>query len=123
MTARISQTLDVFVQERRTTQLYLSLRQCQATDLSTDVGTHDWDHSGCDHSRRLLPTRAAVRSLPDSVVEKVTSAIDQVTMSPRTAGNSDAPGSSSASSELQNDPAEASSPSTPEVTPPEPPTS
>jgi hypothetical protein len=113
---RQRQTLDVFVQERRQTQLWYAMRECDAVDLSTELGEHRWDHSACDHSKRLMAERAEVRTLPDAVIEKVQDAIDGVTINPRAAGNSDAPASSSGSSEPASAEAEDSTPSTPAAT-------
>lgn len=111
-------TLDVFMQERRTTQLYFALRECDAKDLGTAPGEHRWDHADCDHSQRLCQERAAVRRLPDVLIERAIDVIDGITINPRAAGNLDAPGSSSASSE-QPSVAEGSTASTPAETSPE----
>lgn len=109
-------TMDVFMQERRTTQLFFALRECNAVDIATDLATHDWDHTACDHSKRLLAERKDVRTLPDSVIELAIDAIDNMTMSARAAGNSAAPASSSVSSEPASAVAEDSTRSTPAAT-------
>lgn len=120
---RSGQTIDVFMQERRTTQMFLALRECDAVDVSTDVKARKWDHSKCDHSKRLMSERSQVNNLPDVLVEKFIDAIDSVSVSPRQAGNSDAPASSSASLEPSSAAEATSRPSTPEATPPVVPTS
>lgn len=104
---RQRETLDVFMQERRTTQLYFALRECLATDVGTTLA-RVWDHAKCDHSTRLLIDRDEVRTLPEQVIEKAITAIDDITIPQREAGNSDAPASSSDSSE-QSRPAEGTS--------------
>jgi hypothetical protein len=113
---RQRQTMDVFMAERRVTQLYFSMRECAATDLSTEIGKHEWDHSNCDHSKRLLDERAQARKLPDAVIEKIEDELDDMTINPRAAGNSGAPASSSASSEPASAEAAGSTPSTPAAT-------
>lgn len=114
---RDAATMDVFMAERRVTQLYYAMRACEAVDVSTGLDQHQWDHSACDHSVRLCDDRAQVYSLPDVVQEKVIAALEAVTVPARAAGNSDAPASSSASSE-PSAPAEAdSTPSSPDATP------
>lgn len=111
---RERQTLDLFMAERRITELWIALRVCQATEVGRrEDGSLIWDHSTCNHSERLLEERKAVKSLPPAVVEKCVDAIDSLTMSPREAGNSDAPASSSASSEPSNGVAADLTPSTP----------
>ena len=120
---RQRETTDVFVEERRLTQLYYALRVCDAVDTSTSVGTHSWDHAGCDHTQRLVAERSEIKRLPESVLAKAIDAIDGVTVTPREAGNSDAPASSSASSEQSSAAEAASTPSTQGETPSAVPTS
>lgn len=120
---RERETLDVFMQERRTTQMFFALRECKALDVGTETGRQVWDHSICDHSIRLLQSRAEVRKLPDVAMTKFIDAIDGITVSDRDAGNSDAPVSSSAPSEPSRPAEEASTPSTPVAASPEPLTS
>jgi hypothetical protein len=102
-------SLDEFMEERRVTELYFALRVCQAT---RDGNTYD--HAPCDHSQRALEAREQVRGLPEQVIEKSIEALDQLNVTPRDAGNSDAPVSSSAPSEQPSVP-EDSTPSTPEA--------
>lgn len=99
-----------FLNEYRTTELYYALRDCQAKP-----GDSGWDHSTCSHRTRLCDSRAEVRELPEGLIVKVREAITLLNMTPRDAGNSDAPASSSASSEQPSAP-EASTPSTPTET-------
>lgn len=120
---RHRQTLDVFMAERSATQIYFAMRVCKATDVGTEIGQHKWDHAGCDHSEKYLDERKDVRALPEAVLAKITDAIDEQTVNPRVAGNSDAPASSSASLEPASAPEAASTPSTPEETSPALPTS
>lgn len=96
---RERETTDVFMAEQRITQLYLAMRECSATDVSTTADVRKWDHSSCDHSKRLMAERQLVRRLPDEVTRKVAAAIEELRVSVRQAGKSDAPPSSSGSSE------------------------
>ena len=100
-----------FLSEYRTTELYYALRDCVATP-NENLG---WDHAKCSHRERLCGSRAEVRELPGGLIEKVREAITLLNMSPRDAGNSDAPASSSASSERASA-VVASTPSTPDAT-------
>lgn len=100
-----------FLNEYRTTELYYALRDCQAK-AGDSLG---WDHTACSHRTRLCESRAEVRELPEGLINKVREAIVLLNMSPRDAGNSDAPASSSASSEQPSAP-EAATPSTPTET-------
>lgn len=120
---RQRQTLDVFMAERRVTQLYFAMRECNATNRSNEIGQYDWDHTDCDHNRRLVNDRSEIRRLPDAVVEKVVQVLDDIYINPRTAGNSVAPRSSSGSSEPVSEPEEVSTLSTPDATPVAPPSS
>lgn len=94
-----------FLNEYRTTELYYALRDCNA-EPADSLG---WDHSKCSHRTRLCDSRAEVRELPEGLINPVREAITLLNMSPRDAGNSDAPASSSASS----GPASAAADSTP----------
>lgn len=97
---------DDFGREFSTTELFYSLRDCVATAVE-----HGWDHAGCTHPR-LLGSRAQVRDLPEDLVVVVREAMSGMLMSPRDAGNSAAPATSSGSSGQLNVEA-ASTPSTP----------
>lgn len=100
-----------FLNEYRTTELYYALRDCTAKP-NDNLG---WDHSSCSHRTRLCESRAEVRELPEGLIVKVREAITILNMGPRDAGNSDAPASSSASSERPSEQADAT-PSTPTTT-------
>lgn len=100
-----------YLQEYRTTEMYYALRDCQATP-NDNLG---WDHSKCSHRERLCGSRAEIRELPAELIQAVREAITLLNMSPRDAGNSDAPASSSASSERASA-QEESTPSTPTET-------
>lgn len=113
-----------FINERRVTALWLSMRDCVATERE-DKGPNDpdrWDHSRCDHSVKLVAERSGVSKLPSGVLEKVTVVAEALPVPTKEAGNSDAPASSSASSEPSDAEAEASTVSTQEGTPPDAPT-
>lgn len=90
-----------FLTEYRTTEMFFALRACDAT--AVDDG---WDHSECDHRERLCEHRGEIRDLPEGLIAAVRDAITVLNMSPRDAGNSDAPASSSASSEQPSEQAE-----------------
>ena len=115
-------SLDVFMSERRVSELYAALRDCKAKvrfELPRDGSTQklEFDHTDCNHSVRLLSARSDVYSLPEAIIERAGDALDGITATPRDAGNSDAPASSSASSEQSSAEVEASTPSTPVETP------
>ena len=106
---RERQTLDIFMEERRITEIFVAARECYAT--SKPGG--GWDHRECDHNQRLLPERALVKRLPPRVVEQLVDTLDRITASQRESGNSDAPESSSASSERSSESEAPSIPSSP----------
>lgn len=112
-------TLDDFMQERRVTELFYAMRDCFAVqgDRDSQTGHIRWDHSQCNHAERLLQQRSQVRELPEHVLTLVIDAIDDLTVNQRESGNSDAPASSSASSEPRNE-EEGSPASTPVETSP-----
>lgn len=111
-------SLDEFMAARRVTELFFAMRDCRATQESErDLDGHiRWNHSTCDHSKRLLNERSQVKSLPEGVLAKVSQVIEDITVNGRDSGNSDAPQSSSGSAGQQSEP-EASSPSSPEEKP------
>lgn len=111
-------SLEVFMEERRVSELYVALRDCQASvERSTDdPATFRYDHSACDHSRRLLLGRDEVRHLPERVIELAIETLEKITVPAREAGNSDAPESSSDSPERPSA-EEESAPSIPTETP------
>lgn len=99
-----------FLTEYRVSELFFALRDCQATQRD---GNGRWDHSNCGgHRARLLEARSDVKDMPDALLALVRDALTDLAMSPRDAGNLDAPASSSASSERQSEAAD-STPSTP----------
>lgn len=107
---------DEFIGEKRITELFFALRVCEAE--KTAAG---WDHSKCDHTVRLADERSEIRGLPENVLKKASAALAAIEVDARTAGNTDAPASSSGSLG-QPSAAEASTPSTQEVTPADAPT-
>lgn len=109
-------SLDEFMAEQRRTQLFAAMRDCKATEVKTDTVTR-WDHAQCDHTVRLLRARSEVSTLPEGVIQKVMDVIDGITVPQRESGNSDAPASSSASSEPSSVQEEESTPSIPVETP------
>ena len=106
---RERQTLDIFMEERRITEIFVAARECYATRKPGG----GWDHRECDHNQRLLPERALVKRLPPRVVEQLVDTLDRITASQRESGNSDAPESSSASSERSSESEAPSIPSSP----------
>ena len=109
-TYRQNQALAAFQTEAQLTELYFALRDCEATERLGD----GWDHSKCKHPR-LAPSRADVRNLGDVLLDRARSVLIEISVSEREAGNSDAPASSSASSERPKQ-QEESTPSTPSGT-------
>lgn len=108
-----SQARAAFFRERRTTEIWYAVRDCYA-DRNED-GT--WNHAGCKHPR--LFEREDIRSQGADLLNTLSSAIDSQTITPAQAGNSDAPTSSSDSSERSSDPEETSAPSSQEETSPD----
>lgn len=105
-------SIDEYMREKRVTEIWYAMRDCQATGDPRS----GWDHRTCNHSRRLLDERREVRELPEDLILRVIEALDELEMPVREAGNLAAPATSSASSE-QHNAAEESTPSTPDETP------
>lgn len=107
-----------FLEERRITELFFAVRDCEATE-DVDVPEDDkgrWNHSQCNsHLATLAEHRHQVHEFPDVLVAMARDALIDLQMTPQEAGNSDAPASSSASSE-QHDEGEGSTASTPSGT-------
>lgn len=115
-TNRVS--LDEYMEEKQVTELFYAIRDCVATEKGrTEDGVILWDHTDCNHASRLCNERSQVRSLPEAVIEKAIEALESISIPQRESGNSDAPPSSSGSSE-QPSTAEDSTVSTPDETPP-----
>lgn len=116
---RADRTLVEFMGARRITEMFLAVRECEATESTTDLvtGKTKWDHSKCDHTKRLFSDRSNIRRLADETNRQLGEAINELSMSPRDAGNSDAPASSSASSGQSSDPEAESVLSSQEETP------
>lgn len=84
-----------FLTEYKTSEIYYALRDCNATKGANER----WDHGPCQgHRDKLLESRAEVRELPEELLAIVRDAIRDLAMTPKDAGNSGAPASSSASS-------------------------
>jgi hypothetical protein len=115
---RERQTLDLFMEERRITEIYVATRECRAVGKPGE-----WAHGNCDHSVRLLSERSLVKTLPPQVISKIIDSLDGQTTPQREAGNSDAPVSSSASSEPSSASEAPSTLSSPDGTPGAAPTS
>lgn len=88
-----------FLDTKRTTEVFFSLRDCKAVAAKGRPG--EWNHATCTHNR-LLSKRAEVRELPEQVVQKVIQVLETMTVPAREAGNSDGPTDSSDSSGPQN---------------------
>lgn len=106
--------MDTFIAEKRVTEIFYALRDCQA---KRKLPNGSWDHADCDHRVKLLDERSEVRGLPEHVIQKVHETLSAIEVDSRTAGNSDGPASSSASSDSSSAAEATSHPSTPEVTP------
>lgn len=86
-----------FLSERRLSELYFAVRDCQGTEDATKPD--GYDHSRCNgHVVRLADHRREVREFPDVVVITARTALEDLAMPPQDAAFSDAPMSSSASS-------------------------
>lgn len=107
-----------FMAERRITEFYFAIRdgECKPDDTKPD----GYDHAKCNsHLTRLAEHRHEVYAFPDTLLRAAREALDDLSMPPADAAFSDAPTSSSASSEQPSEAAE-SMPSTPTETSPEP---
>ncbi len=102
---------NAFFEEYNRSELYFALRDCDGRRRKNGAG---YDHATCTH-QRLLPSKAALSSLPEELLERFKQVLADMTMTPGEAGNSDAPASSSESSG-QASSAEDSPPSTPTET-------
>lgn len=85
---------EAFMETRRVTEIYFALRVCEGTRVDGE-----WSHVDCDHRERLLDKRDQVFDLPDALLQAVRATLEGLQMTPREAGNSDAPLTSSGSSE------------------------
>jgi hypothetical protein len=112
-------SLDEFMQERRITEMFYAMRDCVATEKGRDSVTNRvlFDHTNCNHAERLLQERKQVRELPEYLLNQVIDLIDDITVPQRESGNSDAPASSSASSEPRNEEADSTASTPEEVSP------
>ena len=99
-------SISTFIRERDVTSIYYALRNCESSVPGS--------HGSCAHER-LLEAREQVLDLPDGLVKAVQSALEELDISPREAGNSDAPTPSSGQSEQPSE-QEESPASTPMVT-------
>lgn len=84
--------LAAFSQQQQKAQVFYSLRQCEGTDH----GEATWTHENCNHAQRWLDDVAEVDTLPESLLQQVRAAYDDLNMAPDVARFSDALGSSSA---------------------------
>ena len=73
---------EAFIFEYEKTQLYYSLRDCEATETSSGV----YDHERCTHNR-LCRNRAMAASLPPELVDAVNRAHQQLAMTEAEVGN------------------------------------
>jgi hypothetical protein len=108
--ARSNLGSNAFFEEFQRCELFYALRDCEAKRRKAG----GFDHSSCTH-QRLLPSKAAISELPEDLIDRIKNVISDIALTPGEAGNSDAPASSSESSEQPNN-AEDSSASTPKAT-------
>lgn len=107
-----------FMTERRITELWYAVRDCEGVE--DEAGKDGFNHSRCNgHLRKLAEFRHEVNAFPDILLVMAREVLEDLNMSPQDAAFSDAPTSSSASSERPSEAAE-SEPSTPVETSPEP---
>lgn len=113
---RSRRTSDEWAIARRTTELFLSARACDAVMEGggrTLAGEIVWDHRECDHSVRFFSERKSLHRVPDGAMKVLRDVYEGLRIPARTAGNSDAPASSSGSSEPSDVPEAPSTPSSP----------
>lgn len=100
------------MEEYKVGQVAYAARACEGRQVDGA-----WDHSECGgHEERVWATYQEVRSLPESLMVELNTAIDALDMSEREAKNSDRQMSSSGSSQLPSE-VEGSTPSTSTETP------
>ena len=87
------QGLNAFMREQSRSQIYYSMRMCEAT---RDANGR-WQHKECDHSQRWLDDRSEVDQLPESLLDQVQRAYDELNMNPEVARFLGGPASSSES--------------------------
>ncbi len=88
-------SLDHYMLERRITQMFYASRECDATG---DEGRKNFDHSKCDHSKRLFAERVEVRELPENVLGKINDKFEAILVGVRNVSNFPEPQNSSDSS-------------------------
>jgi hypothetical protein len=112
---RSDKGLAAFIREQAKSQIFYSLRVCEAT--RDDNGR--WQHESCKHMQRWLDDRDDVDQLPGLLLSQVRAAYDELNMAPDVARFSGGPASSSESHGPSSKPEE-SKDSGPEVTSDEP---
>lgn len=71
-----TQGMNSFGTELRRQQVFHALRACQATKKVDD----HWDHSECDHSKRLCDTPAEVDRVPDTLIDGTLALLNALTV-------------------------------------------
>lgn len=94
--------IGAFIREQAKSQVFYSLRVCQAT--RDDSGR--WRHTKCNHQTRWLDSRDEVDQLPESLLRQVRDAYEKLNMAPDVARFSEGPASSSESRGPSNKPGE-----------------
>lgn len=87
------QGISAFIREQAKSQIFYSMRICRAD--RDDNGR--WQHEGCNHAERWLEDRTEVEQLPESLLDQVKAAYDQMNMDPDIARFLVGPASSSES--------------------------
>lgn len=105
----------VFMREMRYAEVLFGVRLCDAEQPDEDA---DWDHSACTHEP-FYDDIEEVRALPDILMNRYTETFDKINVAPSQGKDSRSPQASSGLSASPSE-EEASTPSTQEVTSPEP---
>lgn len=75
--------IDHYMQERRITQLYFAVRECEA--VRAEEG--EWEHKTCDHAKKLMDSRHDVRDLPQHVLDRMLDTYESVQIGSKNVGN------------------------------------
>lgn len=87
-------SIEHYVIEGKITRLFYAIRECEAQRTGDD----EWDHSKCDHGKRLLSDRSEIRELPDHVLSRISATYDQIGVGAKNVANfPEAPNSSESS--------------------------
>lgn len=86
--------IDHYILEGRISKLFFSARECEASRAEDGA----WNHSQCDHSKRLFSNRSEVREMPEHVLNKILETFESMMVGGKNVANFPEPQNSSESS-------------------------